>query len=268
MKKKFLILSLIMMLIITLLSVTATAATYSFTVSMTANNSRVTAGSEVLITVKLSNLNVGENGINSFSAYLSYDTNVFETLTDSSVDGISGWVPNYTTGTGKVSLYRPTFLKTDEEIMQISLKTKAGLTDGTQGEVKLSTIIVSNSTDEIMASPVSTSITIGSATQVDPVQTQNQTITPIPANVQIQPANLTPVPTNNTVAPANNTVPTPTPANNTTIPTQNQIRVANESGKDMPYAGTESEDLAKIIIGVILIGLVLYIKIQRMDKEV
>ena len=120
-----------------------------------------------------------------------------------------------------------------------------------------------------MASPVSTSITIGSATQVDPVQTQNQTITPIPANVQIQPANLTPVPTNNTVAPANNTVINPpAPANNTTIPTQNQIRVANESGKDMPYAGTESEDLAKIIIGVILIGLVLYIKIQRMDKEV
>lgn len=269
MKKKFLILSLIMMLIITLLSVTATAATYSFTVSMTANNSRVTAGSEVLITVKLSNLNVGENGINSFSAYLSYDTDVFETLTDSSIDGVNGWVPNYTTGTGKVSLYRPTFLKTDEEIMQISLKTKAGLTDGTQGEVKLSTIIVSNSSDEIMASPVSTNITIGSTTSGEPIVTAptNQA-TPISINATVTPAP-TPVPVNNTAAPVNNT--TVIPVNNTTTTNtqvQNQIQVVNESGEDMPYTGTDSNALARIIIGVIFIGLVIYIKIERMNKDI
>ena len=44
-----------MMLIISLLPVVSTAANYSFTVSMTAKNSKVAAGSGVMITVKLSN---------------------------------------------------------------------------------------------------------------------------------------------------------------------------------------------------------------------
>lgn len=278
MKKKFLIISLIMMLIISLLSVFASAAQYSFTVSMTAKNSRVTAGSEVLITVKLSNLNVGENGISSFSAYLSYDDKVFETLTDSSVDGMNGWVPNYTTGTGKISLYKRTFLKTDEEIMTIELKTKQDLTDGTQGEVKLSTIIVSDGSDEIMTSPVSTSITIGSGSSIEPVDPNpTNTVNPIPINT-INPTPINTVqPVNSSVAPANNTIIGPVDtnainpnANNTntnSTPIKNSIKVANESGS-VPYTGTESNALARIIIGVIFIGLVLYIKIQRMDKEI
>ena len=279
MRKKFFVLSLIMMLIINLLSVFATAATYSFTVSMTANNSRVTAGSEVLITVKLSNLNVGENGINSFSAYLSYDTDVFETLTDSSVDGVNGWVPSYTTGTGKVSLYRPTFLKTDEEIMQISLKTKSGLTDGTQGEVKLSTIIVSNSSDEIMASPVSTNITIGSNTASDPVlPTPTNNAQPLTLNATVTPTPQIPANNTTTIQPnVNNTTlvaPTTNTSNNVTnnvvnsTPPNNQIQVVNESQNDMPYTGSEGDALVRIIIGVICIALVIYIKIERMDKEI
>ena len=271
MKKKFLILSLIMMLIISLLPVVATAANYSFTVSMTAKNSKVAAGSGVMITVKLSNLNVGENGINSFSAYLSYDTNVFETLTDSSVDGLNGWVPSYTTGTGKVSLYRPTFLKSDEEIMTIELKTKAGLADGTQGEVKLSTIIVSNSSDEIMASPVSTNITIGTETAIDSVNPNpNTNATPI----QVNPGNaVNPVPVVNNATPANNAT-VIGPVTNTTnavqnnTPANNRVQVVNESGKDMPYTGTDSNALAKIIIGVICISLVIYLKIERIDKDI
>lgn len=268
MKKKFLILSLIMVLIISLLSVTATAAdNFSFTVSMTASNSKVEAGSEVLVTVKISNLNVGDTGINSFSAYLSYDTEVFETLTDSSVDGINGWVPSYTTGTGKVSLYRRTFLKTDEEIMQITLKTKSDVAEGTQGEVKLSTIIVSNSVDETGTPPVSTMITIGSGTTggdgiVEPddnantnTNTNSTLIPPLSIN------------TTNNIVPTNNS--SVIPLNTNTGNTQNQSpMVANESDTDMPYTGTESNALARIIIGVIFIGLVMYIKLERMNRDI
>ena len=264
MKKNFLVLSLIMILIVTFAASTVFAANYSFTASMTANNSKVTAGSEVLITVKLSNLDVGETGINSFSAYLSYDTDMFETLTDSSIDGCNGWVANYTPGTGKVSLVRPTLLKTDEEIMQISLKTKSGLTDGTQGEIKLSTIIVSNSTDEIGTSPVSTSITIGNSTAPDPVvitpsnTVPNNGISPIPVNTVPTPSNNTANTSNNTsiiIGPSINTTNTPAP-------------VVNEAGNDMPYTGTDSGSLARIIIGVIFIALVIYLKIQRMDRDI
>ena len=49
--------------------------------------------------------------------------------------------------------------------------------------------------------------------------------------------------------------------------TQPAPLVTNESDYDMPYTGLESDALARIIIGVVFIGLVIYIKIQRMDKE-
>ncbi|MBR2289968.1 MAG: hypothetical protein IJ867_05085 [Clostridia bacterium] len=277
MKKKFLILSLVVLLILSLLSVVTEA--YSFAPTMTAKPTRVSAGDEVLVTVRLSNMNVPENGISSFSAYLSYDTEFFETLTDSSIDGMNGWIPNYTTGTGKVSLYKRTFLKTDEDIMQITLKTKAGLADGTQGEIKLSTIIISDGTDEIMASPISTSITIGSGTvEPDVNPNGNTTATPIPIETNTTPTpatnilpttNATPTPAeNNTTNEANNNATVLLPTNNTNTQNQNGIRVANEAESDIPYTGTDSNALARIIIGVIFIGLVLYIKIQRMDKEI
>lgn len=259
MKKKILILSLIIMLIISFIPVVSSAANYSFTVSMTAKNAKVSSGSGVIITVKLSNLNVGENGINSFSAYLSYDTDIFEPLTDSSIDGLNGWVPSYTTGTGKVSLYRPTFLKSDEEIMTIELKTKSGLADGTQGEVKLSTIKVSNSSDEITASPVSTNITIGTESTQVPVE---NVVTPIP----ITPENIvTPTPAVNNTLPVNNTSVVNKVANNVTT---NKVQVVNKSNNDMPYTGTDSNSLAKIIIGIICLSLVIYLKIERMDKDI
>jgi len=98
MKTKFYLVVLVMILILSLLTVNVSAL--SFTASMTASSSRVTSATEVTVTVKVSNLDVGDNGINLFSAYLSYDTTVFESLTDSSVDGLNGWIAAYAPGTG------------------------------------------------------------------------------------------------------------------------------------------------------------------------
>ena len=286
MKNKFLIvLSLFIIIITSVLTVTVFAAetNYSFNVSMTANNSKVKAGDEVLITVKVSNLNVGDNGINSFTAYLSYDSNVFEQPTESNIDGADGWKPNYTVGTTKIQLYRERFLKTDGEIMKITLKTKEGLADGTQGEVKLSTIVVSNSVDEITTSTKSTNITIGNEdSPVVSLPDSNNTIkigNSVSINPQSNSTNNLTVPTNNAITPINSII-TPTnnttPANNTVneIPlindSENQIQVINEteSDSDIPYTGTDGDALIRIIIGVIFISLVIYIKIERMNKDI
>ena len=47
----------------------------------------------------------------------------------------------------------------------------------------------------------------------------------------------------------------------------NRIEVTNESDDDMPYTGPE-DGLARIIIGVIFISLVIYIKIERMNRDI
>ena len=257
MKRKFYVLLILIFFIISVLTVNVDATPYNFTTSMTASSQTVQASSEVVVTVKVSNLNVGENGINGFTAFISYDGDVFEPLTDSSVEGNNDWVPAYAPGTGKVSLKKTKFVKADEEIMQISLKTKAGLADGTQGQVKLDNITASNTGDDISSAAVSTTITIGSGTVNPPTTIQKpntnnvNNTTPLIINANVTPNNNTNRNTNNsTNSVANNTV-----ANN---------QVENKADNDMPYTGTDSSSIAKIIIGVILIALIVYIKIERM----
>lgn len=264
MKRKFYIVLLFMILIIGLLTVKVSAL--SFTATMSSSNVTVDAASEVVITVKISNLDVGDNGINSFSAYLSYDTDVFETLTKSSIDGLNGWMPAFAPGTGRVTLEKSQFVNSDEEIMQISLKTKSGLENGTQGLVKLTRIVASNSADEISASDVSTTITIGKETVTPQPNTNTEnpgTITPTPIDPVITPnTNNTNNNINNTNNTNTNTNTSKNETNNKNIgPTNNTI---NESEHDIPYTGSDSSSLSKIILGVIFIALATYIKIERM----
>ena len=138
-----------------------------------------------------------------------------------------------------------------------SLKTKSGLADNTQGEVKLSQITASNSATEITASTVSTMITIGAGVAEPPTTQNPPTTNPPTTTIPINTA-----PTN--VVPNNNTSITNRVVENKTVNnTSNEVE--NISNNDnIPYTGSESSALSKIIIGVILIALIAYIKIERM----
>ena len=271
-KKLFIMVSLIMILMTSILSISVFAADGdsdgSFTLTMNATNSKVAPGGEVLITVKISSLNVGDSGVSQFSAYLDYDTDIFEQLTESSIDGTDGWKPSYNVGTNKVQLYREKALKTDGEVMQISLKTKSDVEDGTSGKVSFSSIILSDSVNQYSTQPISTSITVTSNPGAGAVGSSSNTPTnsqPIPLNIGVSntPENRA-LPLNNTV---NNVVNNTT--NNVVVNnSSNEIEVVNEVDSDMPYTGTDGDALIRIIIGVIFIGLVMYIKIERMNKDI
>ena len=276
-KKLFIIVSLIIILMTNILSITVFAAdddesSGSFTLTMNATNSKVAPGGEVLITVKISSLKVGDSGISQFSAYLDYDTDVFEQLTESSVDGTDGWKPSYNVGTKKIQLYREKALKTDGEIMQISLKTKSDVEDGTQGKISFSSIFVSDSINEFSTQPISTSITVTSSTGPGAIGSGSNTPTnsqPIPLNIGVSttPQNQIAQPVNNTVNNVVNNVVNNT-VNNVVNNSSNEIEVVNEVDSDMPYTGADDDALIRIIVGVIFIGLVMYIKIEKMNKDI
>ena len=86
MKKKSLIITLIMILIICVLVNSASAL--SLTATMTPSSTTVPESTEFTVTIKVSNIDAGQNGINSLQGYLKYDTAVFETK--SGVNGKSG----------------------------------------------------------------------------------------------------------------------------------------------------------------------------------
>lgn len=263
MKRKFNFILLVFLLIFSISTIIVNAADLSFTTTMTPSSTSVSEATEVVVTVSISNLNVGDSGINAFSAYLSYDSNVFESLTDSSVEGLNGWSTTYSTTTGQVLLTKNSFVNSDEDIMQITLKTKEGVAEGTEGTVSLTRILVTDSEDQISGSDVSTTITVGTETQ------SGGNTTNTPSNViQIAPStnNANPENTGNTGNTGNNAN-TNNSSNNTSNSVYNIGSNNNSTGdKDIPYTGVSGDAFIKIILGVIFIALVIYIKIRKMDE--
>lgn len=258
MRKKINCILLILILMFSLLTINSYAVDLSFTTTMTPSSTSVSESTEVVITVAVSNLNVGDSGINAFSAYLSYDSDVFETLTDSSVEGLNSWTSTYSTTSGQILLTKNSFVNDDENIMQITLKTKEGVTSGTDGTVSLTGIVAQNSESTIDGSNVSTTITVGT----------ESTSTTNTANAITIIANTTSTNTTNATNNANTSnsanTNTNTNTNNTSTSTYN---VTNTSSDDsIPYTGVSTDALIKIILGVILIALAIYIKLRKMDE--
>ena len=261
MRKKICFILLIMIIILSILAIQVNAN--SFTTTLTPDSSGVyESGSEVIITVSVSDLDVGDSGINAFSAYLSYDTDVFETLESDSVEGLNSWSSTYSTSSGQIALTKNSFVNDDEEIMQITLITKSDLDDGTTGTVSLSNIQASNSEDDIDSTTATATIEIGTKTTISvSTNTTNSTNT-TDTNTSTNSVSITANTTNTTNTTNSTTINTTT--NSSTYNTITNTSDSSDSS-DIPYTGTFSYALIKIIIGIALIGVVLFVKIKKME---
>lgn len=272
MKKKLYIVSLMMLIIINMFSICVSAL--GFAITMTPSNTKIEPGTEVSVSVKVSSLNVGDDGINTFSATLGYDAEVFEPLTDANVEGSNDWKAAYATGTGRITLTKTSFVNSDEEIMQITLKVKSDIESGTKGEITLSNILAANPEDEYSSSNISTTITVGdnsSSNQPSEQEPNNTDINNIINN------NLNNGNTNNTTEDDNNNnsitdddndnnVSVITPIANNTNNTDNNMRnEIDQVEDDIPYTGSEETDFMKIIMGLIIIALLIYRKMYSLE---
>ena len=252
MRKKICVILLVMVMVLSLATIQVQAS--SFTTELTPDSTEVyKSGDTVVVTVSVADLDVGDSGINAFSAYLSYDTDVFEPLTSSSVEGLNSWSATYSTETGQIALTKNSFVNSEEDIMEITLITKSGLDDGTTGDITLSNIQASNSEEDIDSSSVSITIEIGTKTTITVSTSSSNTTNETEDNTT----------TNNTT---NDTEETNTVTTITTTDTSNTNTNTNTSDDDtdIPYTGTNSNNLIKIIIGFTIIACVLFIKIKKM----
>lgn len=253
MNRKLILITFVILLVITLLINTVSAS--SFSASMTASKNTVAESTEFTITVKVSNIDAGINGINSVSGIFSYDTKVFETITSSSISGLNSWQPNYFPDTGKIILLKTSYAKTDEDVLQVTLKTKAG-TAGKSGVVSFKSIVASDSTVDIPASDISTTITVGNTpTSIgDGNSSNSNSQQPQQINASTSNANNNKTNTNtNTEKPVNNVV---KPAVNNT-PKNVEVQ---ESG-DIPYTGA-SDNIMKAIFVVLVLAGISYFKYE------
>lgn len=248
MKKKFFKIAILIMLLVITYATIVNAL--SLTVAMEVNNTTVPEKTEFIVKVKVANLDVGQNGITSINAILKYDEDVFEPISESSLEGINGWTAKYATDTKKITLTKQTFVKTEEDVFNITLKTKEG-TSGKEGIVELKEIKALNSDTEIPVTDVSVTINVGEGGG----NTANTSNT---GNVQSL------VASSNKTNSTNNTNNTSNKTN-----TNNTASFVNNTGTTnsvIPQTGVE-DSIVFLIAGVVLVAIVVFIQIERINKE-
>lgn len=255
MRKKLAIIMVMLVLVASLLVTTVSAS--SFTATITPNRTTVAESNEVVVTIRVSNLDVGTTGINTFEGVLSYSTQIFETINADSIEGNNGWQPTYNQDTGKIMLYKQGFLNEDADIVQITFKTKTNVT-GKTGDIKLSDIKASNTGETIEASPISTRITVGTTNETGNManSTANKTNTNTTPSKINTTTNVTRNVTNNTNTNNN--------AQSSYVNTSNSVNKTTQ--EDIPYTGT-SDNIMRAIFVVLVIAGIFYFKYESIKEK-
>ena len=244
--------TLIVAIVIGLLTPVAMAA--SFTPTITASKQTVAEGTEFMVVLKVSNIDAG-NGINTLTGTLSYDTDVLETITSSSIEGLNTWSIKYENNI--ITATKLAFIKQDEDVLQITFKTKTGTT-GKQANIKLTGVSAANSENSnIAAADISTSIVVGQE-QTQPTST--------PISISTPTATATPVPTANTTSINNliNNTNTNTNTNTNAVAKTNKTNNTNaSSNRNIAYAGVE-DGIVTLGFGVLIIAVLAFWRIHSL----
>ena len=258
--KKIFVIKIIIIASLLILACSTIVSALSLTATMTPSSTTVAESSEFTVTIKVSNLDVGPNGINVLSGFLKYDTSIFEMISKSSIEGLNNWSPTFNEDNGKITLTKPTFVKGEESVFLITFKTKSGVS-GKSGAISFTNINASNSTEDIIASDISTRITIGTATDVPQNTVANNTVVNKVNNaiVLIPSTNIT----NSTKT--NNIIQNKTTYNITNNVT-NKTVVNKVLEDDIPYTGVEDTVLYIMLI-VLVFSIIFYVKYQKINND-
>ena len=133
MKRKI---GILIFIIIMILGISNYSQASSFNLDISADKTEIEAGEEAEINIKLTNIDMGEKGINVVEGTLEYDKDVIENI---QFEGIDEWKRTYNNEEGKL---KGKFLldkmsegiKEEESISSIKLKIKE---DAKQGETQI-----------------------------------------------------------------------------------------------------------------------------------
>ena len=111
------------MALIVVISTTSNAASVGMSLS---SNSKLKAGDTVTVTMSLGNIDAG-NGIDTITAELNYDKNVFETVETSNLIASNSWTPTYASSTNMLTVLKNSKVTKGETVLTITLKVKSTL---------------------------------------------------------------------------------------------------------------------------------------------
>lgn len=117
------LLTVSIMALIVVISTISNAASVGMTLS---SNSKLKAGDTVTVTMSLGNIDAG-NGIDTITAELNYDKNVFETVETSNLIASNSWIPTYASSTNMLTVVKNSKVTKGENVLTITLKVKSTL---------------------------------------------------------------------------------------------------------------------------------------------
>ena len=234
------IIKIAILVVLLMLSITNIVNALGLTATLTPSSTNVEKDTEFIVTLKLTNMDIGTSqGFSSVEGTLSYDTSIFETIGQSSFNKLNNWNPTYDAESKKLKLTSSIATKTDTSVCQITFKTKSDIKQtagkATTGTIKFENITASSDVADAKVSSVSTTITIGSAENINANINANTNSSQISVNSN-----------ENQVSYINN---------------------VNTTEEDMPNTG--AEDTAFVLLAaVVAIGIVFYVKYEKLNNDI
>lgn len=263
MKRKKIVITLLTILTVMALMISKSFAAGSYSASLTPNNSKVTKGSEVKVTLKLSGISV-DGGINGVVGTLKFDTDIL-TLSKSDVKGLDGWTVTYNEENKKLEIDSAEAITTDKEIATFTFKVKDN-TSATNAAIQLVSISAANSTldDPVKISDISTNIGIGASIGGNTNNNNNNNNTTSNDTQNETNNNTNNSPRNQT----NNSTSRNSISNSNSSVSNNVQKVSNSStvnNENMPYTGA-SDYIVPLMLAVLTLAIVSFVNYKKIEK--
>lgn len=177
-------LTLIAMLLITImlnligLSETVKAADNSFKAKLAANKTELKAGEEVTVTLGVSDINMGENGINTIEGKITYDKDIFETITSSSITNLNNWSVTYNDTTNEkqekfLAINLSNGVKENTQIFSVKFKVKENITQEKETKISFENITSNDGTNLVNAGTKTVTLKINQLTDKNNTNSSN-----------------------------------------------------------------------------------------------
>lgn len=248
MERKKIVITLLTVLVVMFLMVGKSFAAGSYSASLTPNNSKVSKGSEVKVTLKISGISV-EGGINALTATLKYDSDILSLSKSDVKSPNNDWTVTYNEDNNKLVIDSSEPTTTDTEIATFTFKVNDS-TSATTAAIQLVSISAGNSSisEEVKISDITTNISIG--TSISPSTSPSESPSESPS-----------------VSPVDNT--SNRVSNNSVTNDVSENKVSNSTttkNEAMPYTGAENYVLP-LMLALVVLGTISFVNYKRIDNK-
>ena len=158
---------ILMMIVLTIMMLGANvyAAGNSFKATVTPTTGTLKPGEEITITVAVSKINMGENGINALEGTIKYDTNIFESVKAADIQSFNNWSTTYndeaSSLNGKfLAVNLSAGIKEDMNIQSVTFKVKEDIAQTTTTQIDFKDVTSNDGKDLVNVGTKSVKLTI------------------------------------------------------------------------------------------------------------